>query len=66
MTREEIESKWVNLKCPVCRGEMREESKKYALLSPEFFSGRMPDKNVFETRPYTCEDCGCTVFRRVK
>ncbi|WP_143318747.1 hypothetical protein [Clostridium sp. HBUAS56010] len=66
MTREEIESKWENLKCPVCSGAMREESKQYALLNQEFFSNDRPDRYVFETRPYVCEDCGCTIFRKAK
>lgn len=66
MTREEIENKWEYLKCPVCSGEMREESRRYALLNQEFFSGRRPDEGVFETRPYVCEDCGCTVLRKAK
>lgn len=66
MTREEVESKWENLKCPVCGGEMKKESKEFALLSPEFFAGKMPYKNVFRTKPYACEDCGCSVFRKIR
>ena len=67
MTREEVESKWENLKCLVCGGEMAKESKEFALLSREFFSGKMPDdKNVFRTKPYACEDCGCSVFRKIR
>lgn len=67
MEREQLEVLWESLRCPVCGGEMGKKSKKYALLSQDFFSrNSYSNDKIFETFPYVCEDCGCAIFRKVK